>query len=361
MADARIGNGRKTDRYGIRRRSFPVPDGKKETARKLVRDTSLSRDDIKRMSSFSSGEQAAEIETKRSRDKFESTRIEKRADLERSKPQDTNKENDKAYYGKGGPILDLILKKEVKENYKGPVIRNIEGKIIHDQQAAVLEVINQLIPDIAKLLKQGKAVALVQWIIEKVLPNRDLVGVKLERKNLKNADLRRRDLSKANLYKADLSGANLEGAKLRRADLAGAVLSGANLKDTDLRDAFLDGADLSNANLENANLEGARIRKANLKGTDLKKAKLSGANITGSNIEDAKTDETVLDRDQSIRLAILGKDQAQLKMLAEKHGLRFHDLYRHKLWDKLYKPSEEVKRLLRGEDPDLFTGNGFSV
>ena len=238
----------------------------------------------------------------------------------------------------------------------------MEGKVIHDKQSAAIEVLNKYMPDIAKLLKQGKTVEVLQWIMDKVFPNQDLEYANLDRRDLKRADLRGRNLNKANLYRANLNGANLEGAKLFRAQLDGAKLKGANLKGADLREAFLDGADLTKANLEGADLRGALIRKAKLNKADFKEAKLQGANISGSNIEDAKTDETELDKKQSIRLAILGKDKSQLSKLAEKHGLRFHDLYRDELWgevyphSKLHKLPEDVQGLFGSQNP-----NGFSV
>lgn len=113
---------------------------------------------------------------------------------------------------------------------------------------------------------------------------------KLLEANLLGANLRMAKLGGTNLERADLRIANLRGTNLNLAKLERADLSLANLRGTKLQMTILLDTNLERANLEGANLEGASLRKANLKGADLReaitleKADLAMAKYDGSTI-----------------------------------------------------------------------------
>ncbi len=114
---------------------------------------------------------------------------------------------------------------------------------------------------------------------------------------LRGADLRDADLREANLSWAHLRAANLEGANLHEADLRAADLREANLYGADLHDANLEGADLREADLREANLSWAYLRAANLRAANLtgvigmttEQLEEQAASLEGATMPDGKT------------------------------------------------------------------------
>ena len=82
--------------------------------------------------------------------------------------------------------------------------------------------------------------------------NKDCLGWKNMRANLRGTNLCIADLRGTNLCNADLSYTNLHNANLSGADLRGAYLLNADLSEADLCGANLSGAYLLNANLSGA-------------------------------------------------------------------------------------------------------------
>jgi uncharacterized protein YjbI with pentapeptide repeats len=157
-------------------------------------------------------------------------------------------------------------------------------------------------------------------LTESVLPKSDLQGVRLrgsllmeaqlqganlwgaglrssnmQSAQLQNAFLRSTYLEAADLYRAQLGKADLNGAKLQGASLHKADLRGADLQNADLRGANLQDADLRGADLRRAKLQGADLRKAKLQGATLENAQLQGTNLEGANIEGAIFSHTEMD------------------------------------------------------------------
>ncbi len=99
---------------------------------------------------------------------------------------------------------------------------------------------------------------------------------------LYEADLINKDKRVINLDGAYLSQANLRGAYLNGADLSHADLSQANLRRAYLMVANLSQADLSQANLSGAYLMVAILSQADLSGAYLSQANLSGAYLIGA-------------------------------------------------------------------------------
>lgn len=125
----------------------------------------------------------------------------------------------------------------------------------------------------------------------------NLSGASLNEAKLYSADLRWAQLSEASLYEADLNFANLSGADLSganlikaelRYDLNGANLSGARLIDAHLSGVRLINANLSRADLLNADLRVAQLIDANLSGAYLNNADLRGAQLRGANLRQAQ-------------------------------------------------------------------------
>ena len=119
---------------------------------------------------------------------------------------------------------------------------------------------------------------------EKDNPVVDLEGINLKDVALSGADLQWLNLSNLNLGGAYLEGTDLSGADLTDASLEGARLSGANLSLAHLSGANLEGAGLSGATLDRANLSGASLTRANLSEADLIEADLTGADLTGADL-----------------------------------------------------------------------------
>jgi uncharacterized protein YjbI with pentapeptide repeats len=99
--------------------------------------------------------------------------------------------------------------------------------------------------------------AVIKFLYEASLINKDSPVVSLTGASLHDAKL-----SHIELGKADLSNANLSSADLWRAKLSGADLRSANLREADVSEATLRATDLTAANLSNANLRGADLNGA---------------------------------------------------------------------------------------------------
>ena len=145
--------------------------------------------------------------------------------------------------------------------------------------------------------------AIVQFLYEGTLIQKDQPVISLQDANLSGAYLSRATLVGADLHQtilvgADLSAARLDDACLRWANLLGAdlrhaVLSGADLRGTTLVGAYvlaaaLSGADLRGANLTNADLRDADLYEANLGGADLSGTDLRGAELYGADLSGAQ-------------------------------------------------------------------------
>jgi len=133
------------------------------------------------------------------------------------------------------------------------------------------------------------------------LEGADLREANLSRAKLEGADLREANLSRAYLIDADLKEAKLGGAKLEGAYLEGAYLEGAylidaDLIDADLKEAKLEGAYLIDADLKEAKLEGAKLEGAKLVDADLKEAKLGGAKLEGADLREANLSKADLSK-----------------------------------------------------------------
>ncbi len=124
----------------------------------------------------------------------------------------------------------------------------------------------------------------------------DLRGVDLSEADLQSAYLQFADLQEANLINADLTRTLFFGATLKRtnfkqakmqavtfmeADLQGAYLQQSDVRWGDFRYANLSRAFLDFADLREADLRGAILCQAVLVGTKLQAAKLEGANVEG--------------------------------------------------------------------------------
>ncbi len=86
--------------------------------------------------------------------------------------------------------------------------------------------------------------ALLQFLYESRLIDKDNAVINLDGADLRGGDLFFADLRGVDLYFADLDGADLDGADLR----------GANLSGADLREANLSGADLSGVHYDDCTI-----------------------------------------------------------------------------------------------------------
>jgi len=75
----------------------------------------------------------------------------------------------------------------------------------------------------------------------------------------------------------DIPEINLRGAPLAKRNLKGINLLCTNLEGADLRGAHLEKANLSGANLREAHLEEANLSRADISGADFKEEDLKGA------------------------------------------------------------------------------------
>lgn len=125
-----------------------------------------------------------------------------------------------------------------------------------------------------------------------ILRERDLVGIVLDR-----TDLRKADFTAANLQYASLVGAGIQGTRFHCKDYdqrqGCADLRWAALVDVHGQSAILCGADLSDADLSDSHfqgacLKGARLDHANLKDSHFQGAKLDDAILANANLEGAR-------------------------------------------------------------------------
>jgi len=113
-----------------------------------------------------------------------------------------------------------------------------------------------------------------------------LSGCSLMEANLEEADLGQAELTRANMLWAKLRAANLNKANLTVTYLRWTDLSHSSLQGANLARAFLAGADLRYADMEEAILQDADLSDAKLAGTTLYKANLRGANLNGAIVEE---------------------------------------------------------------------------
>jgi len=148
-----------------------------------------------------------------------------------------------------------------------------------------------------------------------------VLGLNLERRDLRSAEFSKSLLPKANLHYAQLHGVGLLGAKLPRAVLSQAELPGARLVGAHLQNADLQGAQLQGATLSNAQLQGAILNVAVLSGAQLSDADLTSAHLVDAELDNANLVQATL-RDASLSGAILtGADLRD----AELHGAKMSE------------------------------------
>lgn len=112
-----------------------------------------------------------------------------------------------------------------------------------------------------------------------------------ENKTLMGMDLQRLDLRDIDLSRTSLNGANLARAKLKNAEetnLNGVILLAADLRDANLKGAYLVRANLNSANLEHADLTGARLKGATMVHAKLNTAVLNNTDLTHAKLNNAK-------------------------------------------------------------------------
>ncbi len=134
-------------------------------------------------------------------------------------------------------MAELFLDKKLRKSEENSEVRAVA-------RARTLTVLQRLDKD-----RKG---ALLRFLHETDLINKDKTVI-----NLSGADL-----TEANLTETNLSGANLIGADLRWANLIKANLIGADLRWANLIKANLIGAELIGADLYGANLIGADLSRA---------------------------------------------------------------------------------------------------
>lgn len=133
---------------------------------------------------------------------------------------------------------------------------------------------------VVRRLDPARKGALLLFLHEAQLIDKDTVIIDLSDADLRNIDLFGTSLLNANLFDADLRGADLREANLLEASLWGADLRGADLSDAYLRFADLRGADLGDANLNGADLYSANLYSVNLRKADLREANLREADLS---------------------------------------------------------------------------------
>ena len=188
-----------------------------------------------------------------------------------------------------GRMGDLLLHENLLESGHAYHDLSLQGKPVEAVDDRVQDVARTQTLTALRRLDGGRKAAIVQFLYESSLIDKDRTCV----------DLREANLYKANLYKANLRGANLSGAHLSKAFLMNADLREANLREADLRDADLHWANLSeafliNADLREADLHGADLHKANLSGVTLSGADLSGADLSRTDLSRADLHEVTL-------------------------------------------------------------------
>ncbi len=145
------------------------------------------------------------------------------------------------------------------DNFITKTITKIEnGKlnIYSTQNLEVRAVARARTLTVLRRLDKDRKGALIQFLYEADLIDKNNIVI-----DLSQADLRGADLRGANLSEADLISTRLKGANLRGADLSEAILAGADLRSANLFRADLNGADLIFADLRGANLSQAEYTK----------------------------------------------------------------------------------------------------
>jgi hypothetical protein len=119
------------------------------------------------------------------------------------------------------------------------------------------------------------------------------------------------------LYEAGLIDRDETVVQLTDADLSDADLSGANLGNANLRGAYLGGADLSGANLRDADL---RVAELSFEGGIVLQHTLRGADFSGANLNFAEVTEEQLSDCRSLKGAIMPEGCTYEEWLKEKAG-----------------------------------------
>jgi len=183
-----------------------------------------------------------------------------------------------------GRMGDLLLHENLLESGHAYHDLSLQGKPVEAVDDRVQDVARTQTLTALRRLDGGRKAAIVQFLYESSLIDKDRTCV----------DLREANLYKANLYKANLRGAHLRGAHLSKAFLMNADLREANLRDADLRDADLSDADLSDTVLSGADLRDADLSDPVLRGADLRGAVLRGAVLSGADLRGAVLSGAVL-------------------------------------------------------------------
>ena len=183
-----------------------------------------------------------------------------------------------------GRMGDLLLHENLLESGHAYHDLSLQGKPVEAVDDRVQDVARTQTLTALRRLDGGRKAAIVQFLYESSLIDKDRTCV----------DLREANLYKANLYKANLRGAHLSKAFLMNADLREANLREADLRDADLHWANLSEAFLINADLREADLHGADLHKADLSGADLSGADLSGADLSRTDLSRADLHEVTL-------------------------------------------------------------------
>jgi hypothetical protein len=153
-----------------------------------------------------------------------------------------------------GRVRDLqVIPGQVDQAHVQPKDTVIRGRVGPSRKRAIVQ-----------FLYEGHLIQKDQPIIS--LQGADLSGAYLSRANLADADLNQTIMVGADLSAARLNDAYLRWANLLGADLRHAVLEGADLRGTALVGAYLSAVTLSNADLSGANLSNADLRYADLSG-----------------------------------------------------------------------------------------------
>ncbi|MDE2704562.1 MAG: pentapeptide repeat-containing protein [Gemmatimonadota bacterium] len=93
---------------------------------------------------------------------------------------------------------------------------------------------------------------------------------------------------------ADLQGSWLKGIALKRARLENAILVGVQLQRADLRVVQLQGADLSEAKMQEATLRGVQLQRATFWAAQMQGASLSGVQLQAATLQEVKMQGAML-------------------------------------------------------------------
>jgi uncharacterized protein YjbI with pentapeptide repeats len=233
-------------------------------------------------------------------------RSERRAEREIAKKRDqTEREiaNDRVSENALQTYLDRMTELLLEKNLRNS---EPEEEVVVVARARTLTVLRSLDAD-----RKG---ALVRFLYEAHLIDRDKVIINLSGANLSNANLYEANLKGVHLGRAHLDGAIMVRANLEEANLDQTHLEGANLFEIKLNDAYLQWAKLEGARLEYANLiradfQYAGLEQVNLRGARLMEANLRRATLPNANLNGAKLVETDLTK-ADLRGADLQGDQS---------------------------------------------------